>query len=284
MGVPGGPLARRITVMRDQQGKAEVEEQHAAHFRNWIEQVGGRVLGPWTGRDGDPGIRVDFQFDQEEPGLALEITTIANEASEALQHELAKLETRLDSVAKEEQLGCWIVAIREGTLLVPLRDALPRFMRSQATSTIPACYWTDEAPADATHEELKDLVDLLRLGVFRLDRVDGDDGVVVWPPIRDKSFVSGFGTLLRFAVSDNAAKLGETRPRETHLLVHVGIPVSADPSLTPPPSLPEEIDVLWVHLGYWNAKYDYRVWQTTRELGSWQRLGHPMGEPPASPG
>jgi len=277
------PLARRTIVIRNQSTKAEIEEQHLAHFRHWMQEVNGRVLGPWTGRDGDPDIRVDFQFDQEEPGLALEITTITDSASKALQNKLGKLEAELDRLAREEKLGSWEVGIRVGTLLGPVRDVLIDFLRSQADSTIPACYWAGEAPAGATHETLKDLVDLLQLGVFRIDRIDGDDGVAVWPPISDRSDVSGFGTILRFAVSDNAAKLGETRPRETHLLVHVDLPVSADPSQTPPPPLPEEVDVLWVHLGYWNSKYDYRVWRTTRELGGWQRLAHPMGEQPSGP-
>jgi hypothetical protein len=248
-----------------------------------MREVDGRELEEWTGRDGDDGIRVDFLFDQEPPGLALEITTITDEASEALQHELGKLETELDQLARDEMLGSWQVAIRNGSLAGPLRKALPRFFRSQSGSTIPTCHWAGEAPSEATHDELKDLMALLRLGVYRLDRTNGEDGVSVWPPITDNSYVSGFGTLLRFALVDNAGKLGEMRPRETHLLVHVNIPVSADPLLTPAPSLPSEVDVLWVHLGYWNSKYDYRVWRTTREQGGWQRLGHPMGERPAGP-
>ena len=155
MGVPADPPARRTFVIRDQPSKAEIEEQHVAHFRQWIQQINGRVLGPWTGRDGDPGIRVDFQFDREDPGLALEITTIVDPASEALQNELGKLEAELDRVAREEKLGCWEVAIRAGTRLVPLRDALTHFLRSQAGSAIPACYWGGEAPAGASSQRVE---------------------------------------------------------------------------------------------------------------------------------
>ncbi len=67
----------------------------------------------------------------------------------------------------------------------------------------------------------------------------------------------GFGTLLRHAVEDNTDKLAEARPRETHLAVWVARSgISGDPSLTPPPRLPEAVDVLWVILGYCPGQMD----------------------------
>jgi hypothetical protein len=62
--------------------------------------------------------------------------------------------------------------------------------------------------------------------------------------------------LLEMAISENQDKLGEARPRETHLAIWVTrSDVSADPAKTSPPELPDEIDSLWVLLNYLDAKF-----------------------------
>jgi hypothetical protein len=82
-------------------------------------------------------------------------------------------------------------------------------------------------------------------------------------------------------VDENADKLREAKPREAHLVVTLDrSDVSADPARTPPPELLEGISVLWVMLGYYNAKWTYRVWRTMAGDRRWHLLGHPLGEPP----
>ena len=80
----------------------------------------------------------------------------------------------------------------------------------------------------------------------------------------------------------NVDKLREARPRETHLVVWLDRSgLSPDPARTPAPELPDDIDVLWVLLGYFNAKWTYRLWRTTASDRRWHLLRHPLGMPPA---
>lgn len=132
-----------------------------------------------------------------------------------------------------------------------------------------------------TDDELRLLNELFELGLVSAQWIGSvGNEVHVFPPVSDSSYERGFQTLLRHAIAANAAKLGEARPRETHLVVIVDrSDLSAEPSLTPPLRLPEEIDTLWVLLGYFNAKYTYRLWRTGAESQQWDLLMHPLGEP-----
>lgn len=141
-----------------------------------------------------------------------------------------------------------------------------------------------EAPPHLRQETLAQLVELFQLGLVSALLMDRGNGVSIFPPLTSSAETGRFGTLLRFAMGDNVAKLREaklreTRPRETHLFVAVGLPVWSDPARTTPPPLPEGLDTLWVYLGYWNAKYDHRLWRTTRVQPDWELLEHPLGEP-----
>lgn len=258
----------------------EAEEQHADHVRDWIRELDGRGVGPHTARDGDDGVRVDFLFDNAEPPVALEITSITDSSVEALNSELQKLEADLDKIARDEQLGMWMLGLRVGSRIKDIRPALKAFLHLPAHSGA-ALYSAYEAPPDLPHEVLEGLVKLLQLGLVSALRVDErGHGVSVFPPVGEVQSERGFATLLRFAIADNVEKLKEVRPRETHLFVTVGLSVSVDPAVTPPPALPDEVDVLWVYLGYWNAKADYRLWRTRRGDPRWQLLYHPMGQQP----
>ncbi len=74
----------------------------------------------------------------------------------------------------------------------------------------------------------------------------------------------GFQDRLIACIRANTAKLREARPREGHLVVDIGMPgLSGDPCDTPPPPLEDGVDVLWVILGYYNAKHDFRLWRKT---------------------
>jgi hypothetical protein len=174
----------------------------------------------------------------------------------------------------------WVLGLRVGSRIKDIRPALTAFLRLSSHSSS-ALYSVDQAPPNLSSEVLASLAELLQLGLVSALYIDEHgNGVSVFPPIRDGQPDGGFATLLRFAIADNVDKLSEVRPRETHLLVTVGLTVSVDPAVTPPPLLPDGIDVLWVYLGYWNAKHDYRLWRTTRGDPRWHLLDHPMGQQP----
>ena len=260
--------------------KEETEEQHADHVRGWIRELDGREVGLHTGRDGDDGVRVDFLFDHAQPPVALEITSITDSSVQALNSELKTLEGDLDKIDRDEQLGMWIVGLRVGTRIRDIRPNLTAFMRLPAHSGA-ALYSAHKAPPDLPPEVLASLVKLFQLGLVSALRLDErGHGVSLLPPVSEGRSERGFATLLRFAIVDNVEKLKEVRPRETHLFVTVGLTVSVDPAVTPPPPLPEGVDVLWVYLGYWNAKDEYRLWRTRRDDPRWHMLYHPMGQQP----
>ena len=221
-----------------------------------------------------------FSSTTADPPVALEITRITDSAVDALSSELLKLEADLDKIARDEQLGMWTLGLRVGIRIKDIRPVLAAFLRLP-THSGSSIYSAHEAPLDLPHDVLASLVKLFQLGLVSALRFDErGHGVSVSPPVGDVRSEQGFATLLRFAVADNLEKLREVRPRETHLFVTVGLAVSADPAATPPPALPDGIDVLWVYLGYWNAKHEYRLWRTWRDDSRWQMLDHPMGQLP----
>jgi hypothetical protein len=257
------------------------ETAHAEHVARWLRHYDGRDIGAHTGRDGDPGVRVDFLYDSTSEPVALEITSICDGPVFALGAQLIRLEREVDLLARDEHLGSWMLGVRTGTRIADLRPLLPEFLRRRAKDgDDPTRYSVEDAPPDLPPDDLRLLVRLLEGGLGSALRTGGGHGVSIFPPVSMATIESGFSTLLRHAIADNAVKLGETRPRETHLLVELGIRVSNDPTHTPPPRLPPAIDVLWVYLGYWNAKFDYRVWRSSRHDPRWQLLDDPVGRPP----
>ena len=257
----------------------------AEHIERLYPQACGRDLGPRTRHDGKDGVRVDFTYDQVEPPAAMEVTSITAPLVRALNSDLVALEAYLaDLIAKDSLDGDWTLGIRVGSNTNKLRPRLVELIRRENGTTAPARYSASEAPSDASDETLHLLVEMLELGfvsALRLPSV-GSGMVTVFPPIgHDGPNSPGFGTLLRDAIACNRVKLGDCRPRETHLVVTLDRPdVSASPLDTPVPQLPSEVDVLWIVLGYYNAKWTYRVWQATRAQDGWLLLDHPVGEAP----
>ena len=144
------------------------------------------------------------------------------------------------------------------------RSLLVELLRRQRTRSGIALFRAGEAPGDLTESDRRLLTQLFDLGLFSAMRLDQGNQVSVSPPIsNDAEADDGFSAQLQAAMAANADKLREARPRETHLVVTLDrSDLSANPARTPVPDLLEGIDVLWVLLGYYNAKWTYRVWRT----------------------
>ncbi|MEQ8717154.1 MAG: hypothetical protein RIE08_06050 [Acidimicrobiales bacterium] len=258
----------------------ETEEQVAGYIELTLEHVDGRLLGPRTRCDAatPDALRVDFTYESTDQPVALEVTSLTLPAAAAFAAELRKFGSALDEKARRNAFEGWHIGIRQGSDLAALGRPLEDFLRSQSSRDAPALFSTREAPTDLDATSLSLLSDALDLGLELALRFD-QPGITVEPPISQTGTVGGFHVPLRAALNENAEKLREARPRETHLVVWPGRSVSADPSQTPPPRLPDSVDVLWVMLDYYDAKCTYRLWRTAQSDSRWELLHHPLGEP-----
>jgi hypothetical protein len=212
----------------------------------------------------------------------MEITALVEPDVSALTTELLKLEAELREIVRSEDLGAWLLGVHVGAKVRDLRQPLVDLLRRHRGRRGVALYRPGEAPEDLTDGDRRLLAELFELGLASAIRSDEGDELSVLPPIGNVTEGDeGFAALLRRATETNVDKLREARPRETHLVVTLGrSDLSANPARTPAPDLLEGIDVLWVLLGYYNAKWTYRVWRTLAGDRRWQLLQHPLGEPP----
>jgi len=260
----------------------EAEEQAAEYIEEEVARCDRRDLGTRTRRDGSSGLRVDFTYDAAVPPVAMEITALVEPDVRALDAELRKLEAELREIVSSENLEAWLVGVRVGANVHRLRQPLVDLLRRHRGRSGVAKFRAGEAPEDLTAVDLRLLTELFDLGLVSAMRSDEGNELSVFPPIGNVTEGDhGIGSLLRSAMAANVDKLREARPRETHLVVTLDRSnVSADPARTSAPDLLEGIDVLWVMLGYYNAKWTYRVWRTTAGDRRWHLLRHPLGEPP----
>jgi hypothetical protein len=260
----------------------EAEEQVAEFIEEEVARYDRRDLGARTRRDGNGGLRVDFTYDAAVPPVAMEITALVEPDVRALDGELLKIEAELREIVCSESLGAWLVGVRVGANVRDLRQPLVDLLRRHRGRSGVALFRAGEAPEDLTDGDLQLLTELFDLGLASAIRSDEGNELSVFPPIGNGTERDdGFGTLLGNAMAANVDKLREARPRETHLVVTLDrSDLSADPASTPAPDLLEGIDVLWVLLGYYNAKWTYRMWRTMAGDRRWHLLRHPLGEPP----
>ena len=263
----------------------EAEGQAAEYIEGAVALYDGRDLGarkPRDARDGS-GLRVDFTYDVATPPVAMEITALVEPDVKALGSELLKLETELREIVSSEELGAWLLGIRVGASVRRLRRPLVDLLRRHRGRNGVVIFSPDEAPEDMVDGDLRLLAELFHLGLASAMRSDEGNELFIFPPIVNaQESDDGFGTQLLGAMADNVEKLREARPRETHLVMTLDRSgLSPDPVRTSAPELPDGIDVLWVLLGYFNAKWTYRLWRTTASDRRWHLLRHPLGRPPA---
>ncbi len=260
----------------------EAEEQVAEYIEEEVARYDGRDLGARTRRDGDGGLRVDFTYDAALPPVAMEITALVESDVMALGAELLKLEAELREIVRSEALGAWLLGVRVGANVRELKRPLVDLLRRHRGRNGVLLVRADDGPEDGTDGDLRLLAELFDVGLVGAMRTDEGNELSLFPPVADDARDDGFGTLLQSAMAANVDKLREARPRQTHLVVTLGrSDLSADPARTPALDLLDGIDVLWVLLGYYNAKWTYRLWRTTVGDRRWHLLRHPLGRPPA---
>ena len=192
--------------------------------------------GPRTRKDVTDGtdLRVDFVYEEAIPHpLALEVTSIPLGELRAAHRAGDRWSRDLDKAVRSEGLGRWVVHFSAHTNIRELSDEILEVLRSQ--------------PGDKTIRDPARRFTLMRRPVE-----DDGDGVYFIGVSTRASVITGFSRDLLEVALSNAKKLEETRPRQTHLMVHVGLHMSQDPTntLVPPssdqvPSL-AAIDWIWV--------------------------------------
>jgi hypothetical protein len=209
------------------------EDLLADVFEGLINVHMGATPGPRTRKDVTDGtdLRVDFVYEAAEPDrLALEVTTMPNASLRAAHSAGEKWTSEIDEIVRAEELGSWTVYYSADTDIKGLVDEVLGTLRK-----------LDSNPYRDPDRR------------FALVPTEDDGhGVIHAGVLGSVTHVIGFSEELLSVALDNAAKLKEARPRQTHLLVHPHLLWSRDPELTlvPPHSddLPAlaAIDWIWV--------------------------------------
>lgn len=165
------------------EAKKEWFEWQVANVIGVVMSLAGGAVPMCTRRDGRDasGLRVDFTCDTYAPPLALEIWKSTHPATRATETAAWRLKTKLQELTQAEDLGWWEVALAPDANVKELAARLPALMR-RGVGIQPSHYsWRDLERAhesgtveefDSTHETLA------RLGLFDLQRIDGNANVV----------------------------------------------------------------------------------------------------------
>jgi len=252
----------------------EVEEMLAAAIEATLAEES-RSLGPRTRRDAvdGSGILVDFTYDDAEPPVALEITTVQDDHFRSTVYEARKLRNRLNEAAKNEGLTPFRFTIDERAEVRTLYDPLIELMRS-GVSIRPGIYSSDDLreweDVGALDERLEQHRQLTALWITDAEAAPTDREVTIstcgestggWSP----------ATGLEDVELANITKLLELGPSyEKHLAIGVGqYRVSQFADLTPVPAIPEGLDRLWLaHL--WQASESMLLWSVVPGDRAWR--------------
>jgi len=237
----------------------------------------GRSLGRRTERDGrdGSGLLVDFTYDECAPSAALEITGIHVPEDRQLWGEIDKrLEPELTRLAEEENLGSWLIVLDSTANVRRLLAEVPGLMRA-GVSFRPGEYTSDDLLA-VPREKAAALVarhqHFQSLGLVELERQGTAENDVRSMAFATGGELSGFEEELAAAISANSGKLGETGNREKHLAIFVyDFRASRLVERTSFPTLPEEIDYVWVIHTWPRIPGKPEVWIGRRGASSWRQ-------------
>ena len=199
--------------------------------------------GPTLNDDGSAESLIDIRFDSASPPVALEVTSIVDPPFIATARTADPVADELTTVALDEGLGRWYVEVVAGTHLRPIKDAILQVIKALAP---------------------------LPPGVLKVTPAEGGEpGVVIgtWSSTGARP-LPGITTELQEAINANRAKLSQAQGYERHLAVDLRAPRASDPSMSPMPPLPTEVDVLWVvRTSITASRKDPMAWWSTG--GGW---------------
>jgi hypothetical protein len=192
---------------------------------------------------------------------------------------------RLTEIAKRERLGAWLVTVRtdkslrelESEIIKVIAAAQPNRERmlSEDDQIRPGEYTANDLARRPSREAERRFTEdhdrLKRMGLVEVKPVRaGREHVIAVLPMTGGDVV-GFGGDLEERIRDNVVKLGEVKGCERHLAVFVErLTASRSSELTPPPSLPLEIDVIWVVYGWRDKGGSHATWITRRGESEWR--------------
>ena len=262
--MPGGSIGTMTPSMNSDSG--ESHELVIAHIVSEFAEWGlGRRLGePTLNDDGTSPAQFDVIFNDADPPVALEVTSITDGEFISTAAAAEPVAARLNAHAQRLGAGFWYINVVAGTLLKPLENELDQLM--------------ERGP-----EVLPDLMaqDGLRTGLpFGVTSVyleaTKQSGAVIgtWSGFGALP-LAGFRSELWETMQSNAAKLAAVIGYERHLAVDLRAMRAADPGATPPPELPDSIDYLWVIRRTVTASRSQPIVWLTRSAEEWKTHGEP---------
>jgi len=233
------------------------------------------VLGPRSRRDAqdDSGIIVDFTFDEAQPPLALEVTTVQDDSFLSARSQALKLVDRLREAGEREGLPPFMFSINERTDMKAVFEPLLELMRS-GEKTRPGQYTSGDLKRWDSEGTLRD-----NLAWHQMLESWGIGEAYPLPDGRSTTVATwgeSFGgwapaTGVEDVVAANLTKLiAVGTSYEKHLAVGIGkYRVSQYVELTPVPHLPQGLDRLWlVHL--WVGPMGRQIWSYSPNDASWR--------------
>lgn len=233
------------------------EEQLADLFETVVQQKLDITPGTRTRKDVTDGtdLRVDFVYDEAQPEpLALEVTSIPLSELLAAHSAGDRWSRSLDETVKAEELGRWVVHFSAHSNIREQSDRIVDVLRSSPNEDI-----------------VRDPDDKFTL--MRRQPEEGEAHGIYFMGVSTNAFsMTGFSNQLRGVALSNAQKLEETRPRQSHLIVHAGMHLSRDPANTLVPPSPDQVPPMasidWVWVTFLTQPED-----SAREWLWWARPG-----------
>lgn len=204
-----------------------------------------------TPRDGldETGLTVDFTYDDPIRRAALEITTIQDSDFLSSGDAAEDLAGRLNTVAQREGLVPFAFTIKSEARIRNLDAPLLDLMRAGRAIRIQD-YTSDDLMREEQQGTLGEFVGLHRrleaLGVVEAEPAPTGAGVAIYTWGSNTHFRPLSN--LEEVIADNLQKLVDVGPEyERHLVVYVAaFGISQYTNITPLPSIPAELDQLWV--------------------------------------
>ena len=231
-----------------------------SEFAEW--GLGRRLGEPTLNDDGTSPGQVDVMFNDADPPVALEVTSITDGEFISTAVAAERVADRLNGHAERLGVGFWYINVVAGTMLKPLENELDQLMERGPEA------FPDLMAQDGLRAGLPVGVNSVYLDTTK------QSGTVIgtWSGVGAVS-LAGFAGELWETVQGNATKLAAATGYERHLAVDLRALRARDPGATPPPRLPESIDYLWVIRRTVTVSRSQPVVWLTRSAEGWKTHG-----------